>query len=280
MVEVVTRIDRLEDALVRLAEAQSRTESRLEELAAAQVRTEVRLEELAAGQRNLAAAQARTEGQIELLAAAQTRTEARLEELVAAQARTEAALDRLAEAQARSEEQLGALRAWQTGDGGRRAGERFERETIRKAPILFQRGYGGSPEEASIRHRLTDMLDPFPDILLHNEGNPLLADLIWWKGERVAVVEVSIVVDEHDVERAWERADTLRRAGASALGVVMGKNWAVDGAEGRAHQYARAGSGAPLPPDDAQAMAERRWMAWMVGNDVSDGLIAFRRLPA
>ena len=66
--DVETRFDRLEQALVRLAEAQTRTETRLETLAArvealaqAQARTEARLETLAARVEALAQAQARTE---------------------------------------------------------------------------------------------------------------------------------------------------------------------------------------------------------------------------
>lgn len=82
------RIDRLEDALARLAEAQARTEERL-------TRVEAAIEQLAL-------AQARTERQVAELAAAQARTEehlarvdARLAELAAAQARTEQALVQL-----------------------------------------------------------------------------------------------------------------------------------------------------------------------------------------
>lgn len=82
------RIDRVEVAIGRLAEAQIRAEERL----------------------------GRLEGAVERLAAAQARTEERMGELVAAQARTEermgrleAAVERLAEAQARTETRVGQL---------------------------------------------------------------------------------------------------------------------------------------------------------------------------
>ena len=76
------RLDRVEAALERLADAQARTEDRLVELADAQARTETRLEELAA-------AQARTETRLEELAAAQVRTEEALRALVVVQTRME-----------------------------------------------------------------------------------------------------------------------------------------------------------------------------------------------
>jgi multidrug efflux pump subunit AcrA (membrane-fusion protein) len=83
------RIDRLESALSRLAEAQARAQAALDRLAEAQARAEARLD-------TLAAAQVRTEAALDRLAEAQARTEARLD-------RVEAALVTLAEAQARTE---------------------------------------------------------------------------------------------------------------------------------------------------------------------------------
>jgi DNA repair exonuclease SbcCD ATPase subunit len=56
-----SRIDRLEEALSRLAEAQARTEVAVKDLAQAQVRTEERIE-------RLAEAQARTEAMVQTLA--------------------------------------------------------------------------------------------------------------------------------------------------------------------------------------------------------------------
>ncbi|MDR7483060.1 MAG: hypothetical protein QN203_11200 [Armatimonadota bacterium] len=79
------RVERLERALVDLAEAQARTERVLTALVEAQARTEARV--------------GRLEEQME-------RVEAALARLAEAQARTEERLDRLAEAQARTEARL------------------------------------------------------------------------------------------------------------------------------------------------------------------------------
>jgi multidrug efflux pump subunit AcrA (membrane-fusion protein) len=59
--ELEVRIDRLEEALISLAQAQARTETRIGELAQAQARTEARVEQLAQ-------AQARTENAVLTLA--------------------------------------------------------------------------------------------------------------------------------------------------------------------------------------------------------------------
>jgi len=91
--ELETRIDRLEEALTRLAQAQARTEERVTRLEEAVVR--------------LAEAQARTEARLETLAQAQARTEARVGTLAQAQARTEGALLTLAQQVGRLAETIG-----------------------------------------------------------------------------------------------------------------------------------------------------------------------------
>ena len=108
------RVDRLEAALIRLAEAQTRAEERFVRLEEAQIRTEehfVRLEEVQAHAEErfvrLEEAQARTEVRLEQLAAAQTRTEVRLEQLVAAQARTDLAVQALAQQVGRLADTIG-----------------------------------------------------------------------------------------------------------------------------------------------------------------------------
>lgn len=82
------RVDRLEAALVALAEAQQRTEARVEELAQAQARTEARVEELAQAQR---------------------RTEDRLDALIEV-------VDKLARAVERLQKQVGGLSDMMGGD--------------------------------------------------------------------------------------------------------------------------------------------------------------------
>jgi hypothetical protein len=95
--------------------------------------------------------------------------------------------------------------------------------------------------------------------LLPPEDDPFLADLLWWKGEQVAVVEASIQVNGSDVARAAARAATLTRAGARALAVVVGDQWATP---------------------DAARHAESVQVAWKVGADLSPGFLALRRLAS
>ena len=87
------RVDRLEDALSRLAEAQVRTDERFARLEEAQVRTEEQM-------RQLIAAQARTEVRMEELAAAQSR-------MAAAQEHTELMVQSLAQQVGRLADTIG-----------------------------------------------------------------------------------------------------------------------------------------------------------------------------
>ncbi|MDR7523035.1 MAG: hypothetical protein QN168_11280 [Armatimonadota bacterium] len=82
------RVDRLEQALIRLAEAQARTEHALSVLAERTDRVEAALA-------RLAEAQARTEERVGRLEDRMDRVEAALARLAEAQARTEEALERL-----------------------------------------------------------------------------------------------------------------------------------------------------------------------------------------
>jgi hypothetical protein len=254
--DLATRVNRIDEHLAEVSGA-------LAQLAAAQARTEERVAELATAQRDLAAAQRD-------LAAAQARTEERVGELAQAQARAEAQIERLAEAQVQTEKQLGALRAWQTGESRRREGEQYERQVVRRAATIFGGGDGGSPEDAAIRRRIMAALDRIPGETFRRaisprgkfdelpaENDPFLADLVWWKGEHVAVAEVSIVVDNNDVFRAQARADTLRRAGSDALPVVIGQSWSDLGSLGLAQQLR---------------------VAYWVDRDLSDSFIEFRQL--
>ncbi len=254
--------ERTETHLAQLATAQQRTESQLAQLATAQQRTEQRLEELATAQRELAVAQQRTEQRLEELATAQQRTEAQLAQLASAQQQVAAQLAQLASAQQRTETQLASLLNWQQGESGRREGERFERDIVRGALTLFAGGEGGTPDQPWVHAWLSPLLMRLlkdGTVSLPPEADPTRADLLWRKGGTVAVVEISKVVDEYDVVRAHERAETLRRAGAEALAVVIGDAWAS------------------LEVRYEAAVVYR--IAWKVAGDVSEAFIAFRRLP-
>ncbi len=267
-----TQFEHLTGIVGQLAEAQRRTEERLEQLAEAQRRTDERLEQLAEAQR-------RTEERLEQLAEAQRRTEERLERLEAtvqslieAQKRTEERLERLetvvlalAEAQRRTEAGLQELTAetrrladWQRGEAGLREGERYERLILKRAPVLFVDGQGGLTDQPFVQQRISRLLKSLPDMaMLTDDENPLLADLVWWKDDQFLVVEISRQVNSHDVVRAARRAETLRRTGVQAVGMVIGEEWA--GLESR-------------------EQAETRAIQWKVGNDLSEGFLSFRRL--
>jgi hypothetical protein len=121
------------------------------------------------------------------------------------------------------------LQRWQRGEVARRKGDDYERLIIQRAGRIFGMGQGGSPrDDASVRQQILMWLDAAG--LLDEEedpaSDPLEADLIWWKGERVALAEISVKVDRHDVRRAKQRAETLRRAGLTVTPVVIGSQWA------------------------------------------------------
>jgi hypothetical protein len=121
------------------------------------------------------------------------------------------------------------LQRWQQGEVARRKGDDYERLIIQRAGRIFGMGQGGSPrDDASVRQQILMWLDAAG--LLDEEedpaSDPLEADLIWWKGERVALAEISVKVDRHDVRRAKQRAETLRRAGLTVTPVVIGSQWA------------------------------------------------------
>jgi hypothetical protein len=121
------------------------------------------------------------------------------------------------------------LQRWQRGEVARRKGDDYERLMIQRAGRIFGMGQGGSPrDDASVRQQILMWLDAAG--LLDEEedpaSDPLEADLIWWKGERVALAEISVKVDRHDVRRAKQRAETLRRAGLTVTPVVIGSQWA------------------------------------------------------
>ncbi len=276
------RVSRVEEELAKLAEAQRRTEEQVraltqqvQALAEAQQRTEERVSRVEEELAKLAEAQRRTEEQVRALTEAQRRTEEQVRALTEAQRRTEEQVQALTEAQRRIEQQVADLVAaqqrtertlqrlleWQQGEAGRREGERYERRIVVRAPNLFFGGEGGAPGEPDVRRQLSRWLHPF-----YREGrapdppaDPLLADLIWWKGEEVFVVEVSQKVDPQDIHRARQRADTLREAGVNATPAVIGEEWATP---------------------ESQALAQQESVEWLVGGGLSQGFLRFRRLSA
>jgi hypothetical protein len=153
----------------------------------------------------------------------------RVEALEAAVSELRAIVNRIEPIVNRIEPAVMELQRWQQGEVARRKGDDYERLIIQRAGRIFGMGQGGSPrDDASVRQQILMWLDAAG--LLDEEedpaSDPLEADLIWWKGERVALAEISVKVDRHDVRRAKQRAETLRRAGLTVTPVVIGSQWA------------------------------------------------------
>ncbi|MCS7300213.1 MAG: hypothetical protein NZ556_01470 [Fimbriimonadales bacterium] len=204
---------------------------------------------------------------VEELVEAQRRTEQRVEELAEAQRRTDARVDELARivqelAQISRDaiRRLERLENWQQGETGRREGERYEREIVARAPALFYGGTGGGKGEPHVREQVGRWLTPLfrQGIDIDPQHDPLLADLIWWKGDRVMVVEVGLKLGVNDVRRAKARAETLRQVGVDATPVVIGEEW-----------------GTP----DTEAVAQQEGVEWYVRGGLSLGFLEFRKLP-
>lgn len=232
LLELPTRMDRVEAALEKVAESQRRSEERYSLVEERLERVEARLEGV--------------ENRLE-----------RLEETVA----------RLAEAQLRTEvavqevrKEVSLLGEWRKGEDGRRNGEQYERTIERRAPSLLGGGMGGGPQRDVVYSRVQALLAPlYQEDDLASEADPMLADIIWWKADRYVVAEVSIRVDRLDVLRASQRAESLRRVGVAATGVVIGDEWVAD---------------------DTLALAEEEAVEWKVGSAYSPGLIEYRRIVA
>jgi hypothetical protein len=155
--------------------------------------------------------------------------------------------------------QLGELQSWQRGEAGNRDGERYQRSIRKQAWQLLNGGEGGETDEPLVEQKLRSwLIRNGHAIRPEPEANPVDADLIWWKGDKVAVIEVSITVDSRDVRRAAKHAQTLRAVGVDAFPIVIGLEWATP---------------------ETQLDAQREGVEWKVGDDISDGVIEFRRLP-
>jgi hypothetical protein len=152
------------------------------------------------------------------------------------------------------------FKEWRKGFEGLRRGAELEKEVRQRARTIFAGGRGGHPESPFVSRLLKNWLRTLngDDPILEAEADPSAADLIWAKGNKVIVVEVSAKVDRDDVDRAYARASTLRRAGIDAVPVVIGDKWTSE---------------------RTRARAEMRGVEWYVGKTLSEGFIALRRIP-
>jgi hypothetical protein len=218
--------------LDQLVKAQAQTEARVRELAEAQARTE---EEFRKYREASEARFARIEATLDQLVKAQAQTEARVRELAEAQARTEEEFRKYREASearfARIEavlEQVVVQLQKLTDRTGKLEGRLLELTYQQKAGSYFghllrrPRALLPAEIEDQLEGRITQ--EEFRELLavdLLVSGRPrhlAEAPQVW------LVVEISATVDRHDVERARQRADLLRRAGLRAIPTVAGED--------------------------------------------------------
>jgi len=193
------------------------------ELAEAQRRTEQRVDRLEVAVQELIEAQRRTEQRLEELAEAQRRTEQRVEELAEAQRRTEEVVRQLVEFQIRAEKRLDRLETRMDAMWG----EQLERRYRERAYAYFGQILRGAQAVAvsDLVAELEQHLSPealesllLLDVLVRGRaGRQPDAPEVW------LALEVSAVVDRHDVERAQQRAALLRQAGYRVIPAVAGE---------------------------------------------------------
>ena len=165
--------------------------------------------------------------------------------------------DRVETVQNQLLEDVRDLRNWKEGEKARRDGLDYQRRVIKRAWRTFGGGEGGWPDEnPEVAYQIDQWLADagIDGNTIDPRSDPQEADLVWWKGRKVAVVEISLKVNGDDVERARLRADTLRQAGLDAIPFVIGAEWAH-----------------PETPENARKLG----VEWRIGSEVSDGLREF-----
>jgi hypothetical protein len=197
---------------------------------------------------------------LQQLIESQQRHEAILQEHARQLQELTAQVRRVVEVQEQMARDLHDLKEWRKGFDGLRRGAELEKEVRQRARIIFAGGRGGHPESPFVSRLLKNWLRTLngDDPILEAAADPTAADLIWSKGGKVIVVEVSVKVDRDDVDRAFARANTLRGAGIDAVPVVIGDRWTSD---------------------KVRTRAEMRGVEWYVGKTLSEGFIALRRIP-
>ena len=208
---MVTRQDfnRLAEEQVHIEDRLNRVEAALDRLIEAHIRAEERLTRLEATVEKLAEAQARTEEQVRALTEAQARTEKQVRALTAAQTRTEETIARILDT-------LGDLKGRQLEQDYRDKAYAYFGTLLRQLRVVSLQEL----EEDLLLHLSEQQLDELRPLDLLVRGRPRQkpdAPEVW------LAVEISALVDRYDVERAQQRAATLRRAGYRAIPTVAGE---------------------------------------------------------
>jgi len=154
------------------------------------------------------------------LAVAQQRTEQQIADLVAAQQRTEQQIANFAVGQQNMHTELAALK-----------GQGLEQRYIQRAPEYFSNFLRRIRVvwPSTLDHTFEDLLekyltpDDLKDVLRADVIVKAIARQLASQPEVFLVIEVSIVIDSHDIERAQRRAALLRRVDLRAIPVVAGE---------------------------------------------------------
>jgi DNA repair exonuclease SbcCD ATPase subunit len=196
---------------------------------------------------------------LQQLIESQQRHEAILQEHARQLQELTAQVRRVVEVQEQLARDIHEIKKWQSDLDGRLRGDELEKDVRRRARSIFAGGRGGHTDSPPVRRQLKRWLRTLngDDAILESEADPQAADLIWIKGDKVIVVEVSVKVDRNDVNRAYERANTLRRAGVDAVPVVIGEEWTSD---------------------TVKDLAQSLTVEWYVQKKLSEGFIALRRI--
>jgi exonuclease VII small subunit len=243
------------EALPRLVreilEAHARAEERLTRLEASVAKLEASVAKLEASVAKLEASVAKLEASVAKLEASVAKLEENVAKLVDAQRRTDQRVTELAEVQRRMEIRLARV-----------DGRTLEIAYRDKTPAYFGRWLRPAHPVSG-----NDVLDQVEDRLSADECHEVLRTDLFVRG-RIAqlparpevwlVVEISCVVDCHDVERAAVRAETLRRAGLPAMPVVAGEEVTADAAA-EAHRR-----GVALLQDGSAQFWDEALAAWPV----------------
>ncbi len=193
-------------------------------LVKAQRRTEERLGRLEAVVAELAEAQRRTEARVEALAEAQRRNEGEIARLINAVASMERRLDAMSADLYRMRSMVDDLRG-------------FRRETEFREKAHAYLGRLMVDSHVLSRNELSRLLGVAVRegiISIEDQAEILWADAVL-RGELVStgeqvyvVVEVFVLVEPDDVERAWDRASRLQRVvGGRVLPAVAGERLSV-----------------------------------------------------
>ncbi|MEZ4868287.1 MAG: hypothetical protein R3C14_43565 [Caldilineaceae bacterium] len=224
------RVGRLETAVTELAEAQKRTEARVgrletavTELAEAQKRTEARVERLETAVTELAEAQKRTEERVQQILLRQDEMSIRLDGISARQDEMSIRLDGISARQDKMDVTLGHLRGDNLERNYREKIAAYLGPVMRKVKVVALQDIVDDLE----RHLSIEEIDELWPL------NLLVRGQVSRHPERPEIwlaIEVSHVVDRHDVTRAQQRAELLRKAGYRVLPVVAGPEM-TEGAE-------------------------------------------------